>query len=250
MRTKLAQDLVADFWSRVGSEEPFPRQLERSIMSTTPVFVIKVHRQRLDTLYIRNRLERRGVHLPITWADRRLNGCLVAYKGEAAIFVDGTLPVDDTRVIIAHEFGHYLGEYEWPRLRAVRHLGDEILDVLDGTRPPTNHESIAATLAQVQVGVYVHYMDRSTGGGIASVLTEVEEAANVIAAELLAPREIVLGRIATTTNERSREAMVSLLMGEFGLAMPFAEWYADRLAKELRQRRSFSDILGLGRGLQ
>jgi hypothetical protein len=170
MKTRLAQQLVADFWNRVGSEEPFPRQLERSIMSTTPVFVVKVHHQRLDTTYIRNRLQRRGVHLPTTWADRRLNGCLVAYKGEAAIFVDGTLPADETRVIIAHEFGHYLADYEWPRLRATRGLGDGILDVLDGTRPPTKNELISATLAQVHVGVYVHYMDRSAAGGVASLV--------------------------------------------------------------------------------
>jgi hypothetical protein len=246
MKTKFAQQLVADFWDRVGSEEAFPRQLERSIMSTTPVFVVKVHHQRLDTTYIRNRLQRRGVHLPTAWADRRLNGCLVAYKGEAAIFVDGTLPADETRVIIAHEFGHYLGEYEWPRVRALRNLGDGILDVLDGTRSPTKNEIISATLAQVHVGVYAHYMDRSAGGGIASLVTEVEETANVVAAELLAPRQTVLREIARTNNGHSREVIVDMLKCRFGLATPFAEWYTDRLAKELRKRQSFSDILGIG----
>jgi len=244
MKTKFAQQLVADFWERVGSEEPFPRHLERSIMSTAPVFVIKVHRQRLDTTYIRNRLQQRGVHLPTAWADRRLNGCLVAYRGEAALFVDGTLPADETRVIIAHEFGHYLGEYEWPRLRALRSLGDKILDVLDGTRAPTRNELISATLTQVHVGVYVHYMDRSTRGGSGFLVTEVEETANVIASELLAPRQIVLGQIARSNNGHSREAIVHMLRSQFGLATPFAEWYAERLAMQLRKRRSFSDILG------
>jgi hypothetical protein len=246
MKTKFAQDLVADFWERVGSEEPFPRQLERSIMSTTPVFVIKVHHRRLDTTYIRNRLQRRGVHLPTAWTDRRLNGCLVAYRGEAAIFVDGTLPADETRVIIAHEFGHYLGEYEWPRLRALRSLGDEILDVLDGKRPPTKNELISATLAQVHIGVYVHFMDRSTDGGIGSLVAEVEETANVIASELLAPRETVLRQIGHSNNGHSRETIVNMLTSRFGLATPFAEWYAERLARQLRKRQSFSDVLGFG----
>lgn len=246
MKTRLAQQLVADFWERVGAEEPFPRQLERSIMSITPVFVIKVHRQRLDTTYIRHRLQRRGVHLPTTWTDRPLNGCLVAYKGEAAIFVDGTLAADESRVVIAHEFGHYLADYEWPRLRALRGLGDGVLDVLDGTRPPAKSELFAATLAQVHVGAYVHYMDRSAGAGIAPLVMEVEETANIVAAELLAPRHAVLAEIARSGAGHSREVLVETLQRHFGLATPFAEWYAGRLAKHLRKRRSFSDILGFG----
>jgi hypothetical protein len=246
MKVKLAQQLVADFWDRVGSEEAFPRQLECSIMSVTPVFVIKVHRQRLDSSYIRDRLQRRRVQLPTAWADRRVNGCLVALKGEAAIFVDGTLPPDDTRVVIAHEFGHYLADYERPRLRAIRSLGDEVLDVLDGKRPPTKNELISATLAQAHVGVYVHYMDRPASGGIGSLLTDVEETANVVASELLAPGETVLGEIARSDNGHSREAIVARLKSQYGLATPFAEWYAERLASQLRKRRSFSDILGFG----
>jgi hypothetical protein len=215
-------------------------------MSTVPVFVVKVHRQRLDTAYIQNRLQRRGVHLPTPWTERRLSGCLVAFKGEAAIFVDGTLSPDDCRVVLGHEFGHYLADYEWPRLRALRGLGDGILDVLDGSRPPTDRELLAATLAQVQVGVYVHYMDRSTHGGISSLVTEVEETANVVAAELLAPRDAVLAEIAGIRGGHDRQAIVSTLETRFGLATPFAEWYADRLAKHLRRRQSFSDILRFG----
>jgi hypothetical protein len=156
MRTRLAKQLVDDFWERVGFQEPFPRTLERAIMSTTPVFVVKVHRRRLDTGYIRDWLREREVSLPAPWKQRRLDGCLVAYRGEAAIFLDGTLSPDDARVIIAHEFGHFLAEYEWPRMRAWRRLGDSVVEILDGARQPTPNERIAATLADVQLGVYVH----------------------------------------------------------------------------------------------
>jgi hypothetical protein len=175
-----------------------------------------------------------------------LNGCLIAFKGEAAIFVDGTLTPDEARVIIAHEFGHYLADYERPRLRALRGLGNRILEVLDGARAPTDKDLLAATLAQVQVGVYVHYMDRSSGDGIASLVTEVEETANVVAAELLAPRHVVLAEVARGRDCRSQEAIVKTLASRFGLATPFAEWYAGRLASHLRRRRSFSDSLGIG----
>jgi len=136
MMTSLAMQLVADFWERVGYQESFPRTLERAIMSTMPAFVVKVHRRRLDTHYVRDWLRDRDVALPAPWKPRRLNGCLVAYRGEAAIFLDGTLPCDDARVMIAHEFGHFLAEYHGPRLRAVRRLGDSVVEILDGDRAP------------------------------------------------------------------------------------------------------------------
>jgi hypothetical protein len=215
-------------------------------MSTTPVFVVKVHRQRLDTTYIRNRLQRRGVHLPMTWADRRLNGCLVAYNGEAAIFVDGTLPADETRVIIAHEFGHYLADYEWPRFKVLRHLGHAIVEVLDGARPPTNNELVAAALADIRIGVYVHYMNRSGDLDAEFLVEQVEEMATIVGTELLAPRHAVLAETAHMADRHSRAAIVGILAMRFGLPTGYANWYADRLARQIRKRRSFSEILGLG----
>jgi hypothetical protein len=245
MNHKFAEQLVSDFWERAGYEEPFPRQLERPIMSTTPVFVVKVHRQRLDATYIRNQLQRRGVNLPTPWADRRLNGCLVAFKGEAAIFVDGTLRSDEGRVIIAHEFGHFLADYEWPRFRALRHLGDAILEVLDGARPPTANERLAAALTDVQIGVYVHYLDRSRNSDVAFLVDEVEETARIVGAELLAPRQTVLAEMAQHGDGYTSAAIVQLLKKRFGLPTTYAGWYADRLERHCRKRRSFCDVLGL-----
>jgi len=244
MKTKFAQQLVANFWERAGYEEAFPRQLEHPIMSTTPVFIVKVHHQRLDTAYIQHRLRRRGVNLQTPWAERRLNGCLVAFKGEAAIFVDGTLPPEESRVIIAHEFGHFLADYEWPRFKALRNLGDAILEVLDGNRSPSGNELLAATLTDVRIGVYVHYMDRSGDPNIASMVGQVEETASIVGAELLAPRQAVLAELAKRGDGQNRAAMMSVLQKRFGLPTAYANWYADRLARQLRTRQSFSDILG------
>jgi hypothetical protein len=176
-----------------------------------------------------------------------LNGCLVAFKGEAAIFVDGTLPADESRAIIAHEFGHYLADYEWPRVKALRHLGDAIVEVLDGARPPTNHELVAAALADVRVGVYVHYMDRSGDLDAAFLVGQVEETASIVGAELLAPRHAVLAETADTADGHDRAAIVRILEMRFGLPTGYANWYADRLARQIRRRRSFSETLGLGR---
>jgi hypothetical protein len=239
-----AEQLVQDFWARVGNQEPFPRQLERSIMLTMPVFVVKVHRHRLDTQYICNHLRHRQVPIPANWTPRRLNGCLIAYKGEAAIFVDGTLSPEDVRVIIAHEFGHYLADYEWPRSKAVRHLGNGILAVLDGARPPSRSEVFAAALADVRIGFYMHYMDRSECSKSKVLVSHVEETADLVGAELLAPRKLVFATIKKTQRAFSQKICARLLADKFGLPRSYAAWYAARLAASERRTRSFTEILG------
>ena len=244
MRPDFAENLVADFWRRVGSEEPFPRHLERSIMLTTPVFVVKVHRQRLDTAYIRDRLQRRGISLPMPWAERKLNGCLVAFDGEAAIFLDGTLQADEARVILAHEFGHYLADYEWPRQKALRYFGNDILPVLDGARPAQSADLLAASLSGLQIGAYVHYMDRSTDVTIRSLVSHVEDSANAVGAELVAPRKTVFAAMAEHGTRANTAACSALLKTQFGLPQAYAALYAAKLMRALRHKRSFTDVLG------
>ena len=247
MMTSFARQLVADFWERVGYEEAFPRRLEQPIMSNTPVFIVKVHHQRLDPAYIENRLRRRGIRLPTRCeiAPNTMRGCLVAFKGEAAIFLNGTLSPEETRVIIAHEFGHYLGDYEWPRMRAVRHFGDGILNVLDGVRPATTQERLGAALADVQVGAYVHYMDRSLDSEISTLVDVVEDTAHIIGAELLAPWKEVVKEVHSGGHGFDRAGIMGILRQRFGLPEPYANWYAGRLESEIQRERSFCDILGL-----
>jgi len=242
VKTSLAEQLVADFWERVGYQEGFPRQLEQSIMVTVPVHVVKVHGC-LNTSFIRDRLRRRGIALPTPWKERKMHGCLVAFKDDAAIFVDGTLSPDDWRVIIAHEFGHYLADFEYPRRRALRYLGNSIAEVLDGDRPPSQNEIFAAVLTNVQVGVFVHYMDRSENSRM--LVREVEDTASIVGAELLAPCQAVFEAMARQKVEAQPKTITKLLEAFFGLPSDYAEWHAERLARVLRRHRSFCQVLGI-----
>jgi hypothetical protein len=210
------------------------------------VFVVKVHRHRLDTHYVRDWLRDRDVVMPAPWKPRGLNGCLVAYRGEAAIFLDGTLACDDTRVMIAHEFGHFLAEYQWPRLRAVRRLGDSVVEILDGDRAPTPNDRVAATLANVPLGVFVHYMDRGTDTAIAALVSRVESTADIVAAELLAPQDMVVAELGEDT-ELNHESVSAVLRARFALPSAYANWYARRLRRLVRRPKplkSFSQTLG------
>jgi len=174
-----------------------------------------------------------------------MRGCLVAFKGEAAIFVNGTLSPDEARVIIGHEFGHYLADYEWPRMRALRHFGDGILDVLDGVRPATVEERLGAALADVHVGSYVHYMDRSADSEISTLVDVVEDTAQIVCAELLAPWKEVAKEVCLRGGNFDRAGIMEILQQRFGLPGNYAKWYAGRLERESQSQRSFCDILGL-----
>jgi hypothetical protein len=239
-KTSLAEQLVADFWGRVGYTEAFPRQLEQSIMLTVPVHIVKVHGC-LDTAFIRERLRRRGITLRTAWKERKMRGCLVALKEDAAIFVDGTLSPNDWRVIVAHEFGHYLAEFEFPRRRALRYLGQPVLKVFDGERPASPAEKLAATLSNVNVGVLVHYMDRSEDSR--ALVQGVEDTACVVGAELIAPRKVVLEAI--VRRKLCGPAITKLLEDDFGLPSDYARWHADRLVQVLRKQRSFAQVFGI-----
>ena len=148
------------------------------------------------------------------------------------------------RVVVAHEFGHYLAEYEWPRSLALRRLGSSILDVLDGDRMAIANEQIAATLANVAIGVYVHYMDRSGDSTTAGLVAQVEDTADMVGAELLAPRAVLAtqaNRIGTTDGHAG---LVEVLRTRFGLPESYAKWYSQRIVSEMCNKKSFCEILG------
>jgi hypothetical protein len=234
--------LAADFWQRVGRPEPFPRLLDRAIVTTTPVWVVRL--ENLSPGTARQWLRDRGLTLPLTTPERRLHGCILAYGGRAVIFVEAGLPAALDRVLVAHEFAHYLAHYERPRLRAVRRLGASILPLLDGHQPPSVSATLGAALAGVPLGAHVHFMERTFDPRLLRTTAQVEREANELACELLAPRCDVAAAVAGAG--KSGAGPWETVLGErFGLAQPWAAAYAVRLARWARRRQSFSDLLGL-----
>src|SRR5262249_38223202 len=135
----------------------FPRPIEAALGRAAPAWVIR--EAGLTPAAVEGWLRRRGVELPVPNDRRALAGCLVAFRGFGAVFVDAALPADQARAVVAHEAGHFLGDYEEPRVRALRRLGPSVLSVLDGERQATDAEGWAAALAGVRIGAHVHYMD-------------------------------------------------------------------------------------------
>lgn len=236
--------LTADFWDRAGPPPPYPRNLDEVILLTTPIWI--VHLKDLRPSSARCWLHQRGLELPLTVAERALDGCILAFRGQAVIFLEAALDPAYHRVILAHEFAHYLAEYERPRLQVVRRLGESVLPLLDGHRPATAAEMLAGALAGVSLGAHIHFMERTFDPRCLSATARVERVANELACELLAPRQDVCQEMSQRGERRMEPGPWQDLLTEyFGLCRPWAEAYAARLIAWMKRQRSFTDYFGL-----
>jgi hypothetical protein len=242
MKAAQIETLAAVFWERAGVPGAFPRKLEPAILLAVPVGVVRL--ENLVPVTVRRWFLRRGIRLPLEVPERPLDGCIVAYGGQAVIFLAADLVADQERVILAHELGHFLADYEWPRQRIVKRLGASLLPVLDGARSPSPAEDLAGVLAGVSLGAHVHYMERGFDPRSIALTDRVERIASELGCELLAPRQTVLARARERQLPDKMGSWTKLLREEFGLPECWADRYAARLL-HWTVRRTFTDLLGL-----
>ena len=150
----------------------------------------------LSTAVVLDWLRRRHITLFLETVDRPLRGCLIARDGGGWIFLDAGDEAAEQRFTLAHELAHFLRHYWQPRLRACAHLGNQVLEVFDGRRPPRPEERLHAVLLGVPLGFHAHLMGRADDrrARSTSALGIAENEADLLAYELLAPAEAVAAR--------------------------------------------------------
>lgn len=232
------------FWSLVGSRSAFPRDLEASILWSLPLVVVKI--PRLRTQAVRDWLTQDGLGHIVPAPERELRACIVACRGRGIVFIDGADSVEEQRMSLAHELAHFLLDYVLPRDQAVKSLGESILAVLDGDRAPTPAERLSAVLKGVPIGIYSRLWHRGPRGIAPSAGTLArEDAADVLALELLAPRRDVLQRARQCQDGMSAESLTALLQSTFGLPESSAWSYAGFLAASAKPTQSIKSWLGI-----
>jgi hypothetical protein len=162
------------------------------------------------------------------------------------VFLDGSDPEDELRFSLAHEVGHFLIDYVWPRDRAIKRLGPGISEVLDGRRLPSIEERVDAVLGDAPIGVHTHLMDRLPSGEIGcGRISGVEHRADRLALELLAPQDMVLRRLwpRTPSQLASNQQLEPVLHEDFGLPRPVAREYAHFLIGASRRPPSVREWL-------
>ncbi len=237
-------DLVREFWAVAGGEEPFPRNLERSLALALPVTLVRV--PRLQLRHAAAWLHERGVRFPLedeAGGARAVHGCILARAGYGFLFVDGSDNDADLRFTIAHEIGHFLAEHQLPRRRAIARFGAGIVDVLDGRRPPTNGERLAGNLAGMSFLSTHSFLPRAESAEGGLELWRVEGAADRIGAALLAPPAIVLAAAAGSVWEQRLDNAHAALIGRFGLPPTPALHYARTLLAENGLGPSWSESM-------
>lgn len=231
---------ITRFWGEEEEETVFPRSLHLHILMNLPLAIIDI-----DNLTVKNLdqwLNRH--HLPelVGIADRPLRGCLVAYAGIGLLLVDRSDDPEQRRQTLAHEVAHFIVDYLLPR-EQVAQRRPELLEVLDGEREPTSAERFDALLADLPVGFHTHLLERDVHGGhISAATTDIEDRAERLALELLAPLHRVLEELPTAGGL----TISQLLRERFGLPVSAATRYADHIGRfHPRRARTMLEAIGL-----
>ena len=232
--------LAGRIWREIGYTPPHPRDLIRPMMETFDVAVILV--PSLSVRLVNKWLTERGRQPLRNYRDRGLRACLLARRGSGLMFLDGAMDYDERRFAAAHELAHFSAHYLEPRRRAVARYGEKILPVLDGERPPTVDERVSQVIQQVPLGPFDDFLVRNNSGRPSAAVVDMENEADLIAMELLAPCE----EVACLT--RPGTSRMDSLQNEYGLPKwAAAEWsrFVDDLAP-----RSDPVILALERAIK
>jgi hypothetical protein len=217
------------------------------VLWALPLAVLKL--PRLNVSDVEAWLERRGIPFRLSCASRRLRGCLIAHAGRGAVLLDGTDPPDELRFSLAHEAAHFVLDYLEPRRRAVGQLGEGVLEVVDGLRPPTVDERVAGLLSGTTIGVHTHLMARGPDGDLGcGHIAGAEHRADQLALELLVPAAELHRRLRNTRRPAGFEAAVQtaidVLIEEFGLPPAVADRYGRHLARKRYGGPSFREWMG------
>jgi hypothetical protein len=220
------QDAVSQLWAVAPAGMQFPRDLDFPVLVGLPVALVELPQLSLHA--ISEWLTDHKVDLNVTHqGDRRLRACLIALGGVGLIFVDAEDDPTQRRVSLGHEAAHFILEYLLPRQEVARRRPD-LLELVDGQRPPTTKEQLSAVLGDVPIGVHTHLLDDEDGYDGDRRVNEAEWRARRVALELLAPQSVVLERV-FRAGRAELEEVRRLLVEEFGLPVSLAAAYAERL---------------------
>lgn len=242
LRSQNPEILARELWSGTCLEHVFPRNLEQAILMKLPLPFIKLPVLTVPT--VETWLTGKQLALPLPPYRHDLFGCLVAHRGHGFLFVCSADSADEQRLTLAHEVGHFLMDYLWPRQQVIRALGESITEVLDGERKATPAERAAAVLSRMRVGAHVHLLPRpGVDGDADAVVARTEARADRLALELVAPQEQIRSFLLTLP---ARETLPfreigAALAARFGLPV-YAFASVVRPRKESRPLSFFEDI--------
>lgn len=236
------QELALATWAAAPQRVHNERDVEAAVVWASPVVIVSMPHLQLASA---NRwLSDHGApSLPD--GSGELRGLLVAWRGYAAIFLDGTMTSAERRFTLAHEHGHFLIDYQLARQRIARDAPD-LLGVIDGRRPATDADRAKASLARVPIGLHTHLLHRDDHGGVGGATTASEDDASLYALELLSQWDSLLRflrSLALPSGAYGKRvaAASAAVASEFGLPYDAAQARAVAGLEALGIKRGFFD---------
>jgi len=237
-----------EFWRNVGFNPIPPYDIQGAISLQLPLDVVSL--STLSLKKIKVWLNERNIVLPFQLSNKHLHGFILIYRNCGFLFINGSDPECERRFTMAHELSHYLLDYKIPRDRAIKKLGLEIMEVLDGLRSPTNLERIDGVLSAINIKPFTHLLEKGSDGSfVRETVKNSENLADHLAFELLAPRKFVIKQVLQKENKISFERFLNkskkLLTERYDLPDSLGHEYAAKLAYSVTGGPSIISKLGL-----
>jgi hypothetical protein len=225
-----AHETASYFWAAVGAPEPFPRAL-RAPINRGPFDLTIKEMAGLSTFAAEEYLARLGPGWSCGGPDRAVRACLAARDGAGFILLDAKDAPAERVFSLAHELAHFLWHYWRPRERAGACLGVRAVEAFDARRKPTPTERLRSLLSNVPLGPHLHLMDRGPRREMVNErILVVEEEANRLAFELLAPADAVCAAFGKSEGPGGRwKNLETVLEDVFGLPTTQAKEYGQLL---------------------
>ncbi|MGH2496657.1 MAG: ImmA/IrrE family metallo-endopeptidase [Ktedonobacteraceae bacterium] len=231
----LIENTAQEFWALAGGKGEFPCDMRAAIILALPLEVYPI--PALRVAHILDWTRRVKIAHRIGGRDRRLHGCLLADRSKGTIFVDASDASEEQRFTLAHELAHFLLDYQQPRQRALNALGPSILPVLDGQRAPNIEERVHAVMSNVSLGAMSHFMERPESGLPTDLVIDIENRADRLALELLAPAGSLYALMQQAMAPKGFDArlvyLAQTLMRGYGLPEAIASSYGRYVLAEL-----------------
>lgn len=239
--------IAREFWNSAGGNYKVPCDIEQAVSLSLPLVIVLL--PELSIRKIESWFQRKKKKFTIDIDERALHGFLICNQGEGFVFINGTDSEEERRFTIAHEVSHFIIEYLRPRQKAVKTLGEKILEVLDGFREATIEEQIDGYLYSVSVKPFTHLLEKTDSKGFENHDNWLaENNADRLALELLAPFKQVCSETVTYCKKCSfesyRQAAYDILKTKYIFLPSIANEYAIQVAYQLTGGVSLVERLG------
>lgn len=231
----LIEGLAEEFWSLSGIVPDYPCDLEYAALAAFALPTVTI--DALDIIKARDWAQRYAIPIRFPTRNRPLCGCLLANARAGIMLIEASDPLDEQRYTIAHESSHFLLECWRPLRAAEKTLGQGIIDVLEGRRPPTLDERLEAMLNDLPLRLVSHLMERPEAGLPAVSVLDAEDRADRLALELLAPLRHLTDLMRQPEAPRGYRSRLSYLAGVlsdvYGVPADPARAYSQYILKSL-----------------